>query len=649
VRKVACALVGLVVQVAGPARPAPNQQPVFRAAVDVVQLDVSVLDKNRRPVLGLTSADFTIEEDGKTQPIVAFDAIAIEVPAPVSAEWMRVVSSDVTTNSLAETRLFVIVVDDAGIPADAAIGRAARRIAQDIVARTGPNDLTAVVFTANSRNAQDFTNDRSKLLESVSRPVSSASSDPGAHAISTLARVADYLVAVPHRRKAVIWISPGVSVNFAAAAPARLLAGGGMAGREHALYLADKATDMLRRAQRANVAIYGIDPSGLRSQPAGLDLDFLLIAASHTGGRAVINTNDFAPGIAQIFRENSAYYLLGFRSTNDKPGTFRRIEVKVNRPDVEVHTRTGYYAPVPDKPGIPEPSPLAEAITGILPNPDLPMEVALAPFAIPGDSNATVTIALGVRQPIPIEAATARVTETMALQTSAFSPDGDARGTQRHTANVTLRLGADGDAQYEALSRIDLRPGRYRLRLAAYSESSKRSGSVFADVEIPDFARLPFSMSGVILHAEPGRPAAPKDVLEPFLPFAPTSDREFVATDRVTALVRIYQDGRRAVESARLSIRVQDLQDRLVVDETLVLGTDRFVLVRPSQPATSISSSDAVRLGMRTRLAGNPQLLTAEVQHQLPLDRLGPGPHLLTLEATRGATSVTRHLRFAVK
>jgi hypothetical protein len=156
-------------------------------------------------------------------------------------------------------------------------------------------------------------------------------------------------------------------------------------------------------------------------------------------------------------------------------------------------------------------------------------------------------------------------------------------------------------------------------------------------------------MSGVILHAEPGRPAAPKDVLEPFLPFAPTSDREFVATDRVTALVRIYQDGRRAVESARLSIRVQDLQDRLVVDETLVLGTDRFVLVRPSQPATSISSSDAVRLGMRTRLAGNPQLLTAEVQHQLPLDRLGPGPHLLTLEATRGATSVTRHLRFAVK
>ena len=51
---------------------AQQQTPVFRTAVDLVHLDVSVLDKDRKPVRGLTAADFTITEDNKSQSIVAF-------------------------------------------------------------------------------------------------------------------------------------------------------------------------------------------------------------------------------------------------------------------------------------------------------------------------------------------------------------------------------------------------------------------------------------------------------------------------------------------------------------------------------------------------------------------------------------------------
>jgi hypothetical protein len=56
-------------------QPAPAQLPPFRVGVDALQLDVSVLDRNRRPVRGLTAADFTVLEDGKPSRIVAFSAV----------------------------------------------------------------------------------------------------------------------------------------------------------------------------------------------------------------------------------------------------------------------------------------------------------------------------------------------------------------------------------------------------------------------------------------------------------------------------------------------------------------------------------------------------------------------------------------------
>src|SRR5580765_6700246 len=94
---------------------APPQQPTptFRAGIDVVQLDVSVLDKNRRPIKGLTAGDFTVLENGKPQSIVAFDEVEIPGAVEPTAPWMRDVASDVSTNDLAARRVVIIVLDDA--------------------------------------------------------------------------------------------------------------------------------------------------------------------------------------------------------------------------------------------------------------------------------------------------------------------------------------------------------------------------------------------------------------------------------------------------------------------------------------------------------------------------------------------------------
>ena len=60
------------------------QAPIFRGGIDLRQLDVTVQDKNRRPVLGLTAADFKVEEDGKVQSIESFSFVSL--PDSVSTE-----------------------------------------------------------------------------------------------------------------------------------------------------------------------------------------------------------------------------------------------------------------------------------------------------------------------------------------------------------------------------------------------------------------------------------------------------------------------------------------------------------------------------------------------------------------------------------
>jgi VWFA-related protein len=121
--------------------------------------------------------------------------------------------------------------------------------------------------------------------------------------------------------------------------------------------LARDLGDLTRTANRANATLYTIDPRGL---VAGSDLDeqldpveyqehvrktqdSLRVLAEETGGIAVVNQNDFDKALKRIDAETSDYYMLGYYSSNPDPlKRTRKIEVKVNKPGLNVISRTSY-------------------------------------------------------------------------------------------------------------------------------------------------------------------------------------------------------------------------------------------------------------------------------------------------------------------
>jgi VWFA-related protein len=119
--------------------------------------------------------------------------------------------------------------------------------------------------------------------------------------------------------------------------------------------------DLVALANRNNVTFYAVNPEGLAVFDTGDPtlnyyamadanamfnrVDALKTLADSTNGLAIVNTSDIAGGLRKVADELSAYYLLGYYSTNSKvDSTFRRIDVKVNRPHVTVAARRGYTA-----------------------------------------------------------------------------------------------------------------------------------------------------------------------------------------------------------------------------------------------------------------------------------------------------------------
>jgi VWFA-related protein len=614
----------------------PDVGTTFRSGIDVVRLDVSVLDRNRMPIRGLTPADFTVLEDGKPQPIVGFDAIDLPDQMQPRGSWMREVAPDVVTNRLDAQRVVVILLDDFGVPFDPSAVQFSKNIARATIDQLGPADLAAVVYTLTRNKGQEFTTDRARLLAAVDRfsssavpmdvpprvnsradspsQLSPASARPtpsgaclGGCLGMALRNAAEILSAWPGARKSLVLISPAQRE----ASPETL---------EGAAENSD-LTRTFRAMQEANLNIYQFDPRGLEVNRRVND-DFGMFAES-TGGRAITGTNTPWELVPQMFLENSSYYVIGFRSTNlTRDGRFRRVSVKVSRPGAEVRARSGYYAPQRErtvKPTkTPPPSALDRAVAGGLPIGDLTISLTVAPFAAAGVSSAreknsaTLIVVAGLD---PARAGGEK--EVLQVMATAFRSDWKPAGS----STQTLELGARQPSERihdDLASRLALAPGRYEIRVAV-SNSAGRIGSAYASVTIPDFSKEPLALSGVVLENRMATVRAGGEALA-LLPVVPTTVREFANADRPTAFVRLYQGGNKPLAPVRITARILNEEDAAVFEETSTIPAGSFTAAR-----------------------------SADYRFALPIAGLNPGEYLVSIVAVADKLTSRRDVRITIK
>jgi VWFA-related protein len=612
-------------------------QPAFRSGVDLVQVDVSVLDRDRQPVLGLTAADFTVREDGKVRPVEAFSAIELAArPAPSGAAWLRDVAPDLATNAIPRDGRLVVILFDRTIRSADMPG--ARVVAKAAVDQLGAADLAAVIYT--SRGVpQNFTADRRLLQSAIARPfIGLADNDPGnpgecrcgVCTLETITRVADALRDVPQRRKMLLFIGSRLPVQTTSS--------------ECGSIVSDARTKLLRAVDVANLTIHSFDSNGLETLAPGAEASRpgpsrigehlqrqgdLSVYPDHTGGRAILNTNAPADSMPAVFAESRSYYVLGFAPSKPKQdGHFHSIKVDVARRDVSVHPRLGYYAPSKPERAAPAgrggpPSSLVAALASLWPRTGLRLSVGVAPFGNPGKAEAAVAVIIRAHESLVVEGSPAVAAGSAGVQkvsvlAGAYDRDGKAIDYHVQTIEVTPRGDAQTSLDYEVVAKLSLKPGRHEVRVAAENVTRGTSGSVYTYVDVPDFEKARLSISGIVLGPIGAVPAA-SGPLGDLLPIRPAAAREFAPTDRVAAFVRVYQ-GSGASGATTLTTRIVDSRNQSVFEERKPLF---------DTPGNGPRSTDS--------------------EVSLPLAKLTPGEYLLTVQAGGQKPAASRDVRFTVK
>ncbi len=617
-----------------------QQVPVFRTSADVVQIDVSVLDRDRQPVRGLTAADFTVVDGGVEQPIVAFAAVDLRDRVRTGAPWTRDVAPDVVTNHLGAQRVVLILFDDCDTPWNPSVLQLSRRIASAAIDELGPQDLASVIFTSARRNGQELTNDRPRLMAAVERfvpqnpngsarpgqfsasrpttglrsgvdrtswiPSAMCSSDPtaGSPLEQALRNAADILSAWPGARKTVILVSTRAP-DFSAMT------------LDHNV-LVHNLGRTFAAMQRANLNVYQFDPRGL--EVAHKVTEEFGILSDNMGGRAFTNTNTPWDGVPQVFRENSSYYLLGFRPTNGtQDGRFRKITVKVSRPALEVRTRAGYYAARPEKPVKPSnravPTEIERALSNGLPTGDVPLSLSVVAAPVTGKKDPAVAVVAGLSA---IDH-TPEV-ERIEIRAAAFTDTWKSAGDVTQTIEVTTGGSNSRQAMTDVPLRLDLKPGRYEVRLAVHSPATERTGSVYASLTVPDFAKAVLALSGpqmVQTAAGPSDPAV-TDLSRPW-PTGVTTRRDFRQHEAISAVVRVSQIAAKRPGVVTIATIIHDRDGAEVSRETRELPIELFATNR-----------------------------IVEHRAALPLGRLRPAEYMLTFEARSGSQVERARVRFTV-
>lgn len=510
-------------QATPPAAPPQPQKPVFRAGVDLLTVDATVVDRDGRQITDLAAAEFVVEVDGNPRPVVTAEYVKLVDDAPVIVGAPRRAAPPPPENpffssnnrALAPGRLIIIIVDEGNIRVGQ--GRDVMRGAVRFVDGLSPNDRVALA--AIPRGALvDFTDNHERIREALLSSVGQATTFKGRFYMSLSEAIAAYEHSDSMLRNQLILRECAAVLSNPVEATRCEIEVEQEAGEyvNHQRQQTQASLHGMREVLKSLAALEGpksvvIISEGLVLDGLGSDaeeiaaiaadvrasLDVMLLdvpavdvsvsqrpttpredrekqvfgletiaGASRGAMHRVISSSDNAFG--RILRSMAGYYLIAVEArASDRDGRRHRLSVKTNRRGTTLFSRRGFLAPM----GAAASSP-AEAVTRALRAPlsmnDVPMRLATWTYKEPGSAKVRLLITAEIE----------RSADQALEYTAGFVVvDRNNRGTATTVEPRTLRENPanPGVAVFAGSLLID--PGTYLLRFAAV-DGEGRIGSV---------------------------------------------------------------------------------------------------------------------------------------------------------------------------
>ena len=652
--------------------PAGINEARIQVSSELVLVNVVAHDKKGNLVRDLKKGDFTLREDGKKQEIATFDFENVDELATAGPAEAAV--SGVAGGALlsarkqaepsldARDRRLILLFFDFSAMDPEQIDRSVDAAKKFVDTKMQPADLMALVSLAtNMRVDLDFTDDKTKLRAAltafhsgqgqgfdngVTGSAEGAAETSGAFSaddtdfntfnadrkLLALQSLMQALGKLP-QKKSLIYFSNGISQSGA--------------DNQSALRATTAA------AVKANVSIYSLDIRGLQAFPPGGEAqaaslhgqsaysgqsvlndlsgnaasqETLATLSSDTGGKAFFDSNDFGGVFSQVQKDSSAYYVLGFTSNNPlKDGRFRRLKVQVNRTDLKLDFRAGYYAgrDFEHLNRADREQQLVDELDTQLPRVDVPLYAGAAYFR-QDDAHYYLAVALVIPgSQIPFVTEKEKDNATIDIIGEALEGGklrvGQLRDTVKLAVESTQQVRRK-NVQYN--TGFVLAPGSYHLKFIVRENQSGRMGSFETDVQIPDLRKTPLKMSSVVLSSLRAPVANKKNGANPLvrdqLELVPNITHVFAPDQHLYLQYEVY-DAAKGKNPAPLGANVENRTAKPAKDSIRVFTNIEFL-----QGATKIYESKPVVANEVTALDRKAVIF----QMDLPLEALKPGLYL---------------------
>jgi VWFA-related protein len=580
-------------------------QPLFRASIDSVRVDVVVTDKDDKPVTDLSKAEFAITENGRPQAIMDFQYVSVPVAhRSIDVTQPQPPEPDVASNMppTPTSRLFVMVIDDLHLIEHDIVP--IKRVMTDFIASLSPDDEVALVFVGRSDLSVNFTQNTGRLLAAIEHvraalgfgldalaqsPDGLANSESATSgvilttpsgfrlnyarsALMTLRSVATSLAGSGHSRRAIVYVSGGTTLEaFDKSSP------------NYDLFFGDELLAAFDTARRADVPIYTLDPrggvspeeavrggigvihsSGIRSRIAAniqSQQTYMSQVALNTGGRAFINASDLTRAIHEIVGENGSYYLLGYSPDPvAHDGEYHSFDVKVTRPGVRVRARQGYMASAPGPATTDAKPTLDTAMRAGVNVSGLSLRGFVAPIAATAKGmNAVVT--MEVTYPAPVDGSR-RIDDTLQMTIVAMDPDAKVKAQASQALHFAGTVPPDQNTVTFLVDDIVALPSQpLTVRLGVASQTLGKAGTVQLPVDVvkPTDSRLQWSGLLIGFTGDEHEAAMRADVIKDLVPFQPTTTRTFSPGDSLRIFGRVFWGAKDLVVDVTVSIQGSNL------------------------------------------------------------------------------------------